>query len=68
MTRSLILTVLGSNEDMALMNLSILGVKPWLYDPPLQPEILDAHEEVWHDFHTYILDFQTFILIGGADS
>ena len=45
-TRNLMLALLSRDEDMALLNLSILADKPWLYDPPLKAEILDAHTEV----------------------
>jgi hypothetical protein len=59
-TRTYILFLLSNDSDMALMNLSILAGKPWLYDPPLQPEILDAHAEVYAAFCGDFFSFSPF--------
>lgn len=38
--------IMDDDEQMALMNLSILREKPALYRPPLSPEIMGTHEEI----------------------
>eukprot|EP01041_Mallomonas_annulata_P002658 gene2658-5214_t len=55
--RRLFVELLDNEEDMALMNLSILYKKPTLYDLPLRPEILGTHEEIETLVESYLLDY-----------
>lgn len=48
--------MLENEEDMALMNLTKLHESPALYDPPLKPEILEAHEQFELLFEAYLQD------------
>eukprot|EP00600_Ochromonadales_sp_CCMP1393_P000073 CAMPEP_0174982286 /NCGR_PEP_ID=MMETSP0004_2-20121128/16409_1 /TAXON_ID=420556 /ORGANISM="Ochromonas sp., Strain CCMP1393" /LENGTH=824 /DNA_ID=CAMNT_0016234221 /DNA_START=61 /DNA_END=2535 /DNA_ORIENTATION=+ len=44
------------DEDMALMNLSVLKYKPKLYHYPLVPEILTKHDEMEELLESYLID------------
>ena len=56
-----LLILLENEEDMALLNLSLLSDDPSLYDLPLRPEILDAHAEVELIVESYLNNLNEII-------
>lgn len=50
------------DEEMALMNLSILRNDPSLYRFPLVPEILSTHDEIEELVESYLIDFNSLEL------
>ena len=46
----------GPPESMALMNLTKLGEDPSLYQRPLQPKLLAAHEEIEELLEAYLVE------------
>jgi Mg2+ and Co2+ transporter CorA len=57
--RRLLLDLLESDDDLALMNLSLLKEKPGLYRRPLESEIINSHEEVTVMVESYLMDYNT---------
>jgi hypothetical protein len=51
--------VMDDDEQMALMNLSILREKPALYRPPLSSEIMGTHEEIEVPVSSLLLPLMT---------
>ena len=51
--------LVDNDDDVALMNLSLLKEKPNLYIKPLQPEICNAHEELSILIESYMMDYNT---------
>ena len=47
------------DEEMALMNLTVLKEDPSLYRFPLVPEILGRHDEIEELTESYLFDFNT---------
>eukprot|EP01042_Synura_sphagnicola_P004810 gene4810-6123_t len=58
--------LIENDQDMALMNLTVLRDNPTLYRSPLSPEVLAAHEEVEEMLQSYVMDFNS--LYGKLDS
>jgi hypothetical protein len=57
--RRLFKDLVDNDDDVALMNLSLLKEKPNLYIKPLQPEICNAHEELSILIESYLMDYNT---------
>eukprot|EP00605_Chrysophyceae_sp_TOSAG23-4_P000341 GSChrysophyteH1.ASY1.ANO1.388.1 assembled CDS len=51
--------VVHDDEAMALMNLSLLRMKPKLYEFPLTKEILGTHEEIEELLEAYLNDYNS---------
>jgi hypothetical protein len=51
--------LIEDDEGLALMNLTILKSSPKLYQSPLQPDIMVAHEEVEELLEAYLMDFNS---------
>ena len=55
----LIRDLLGNDEDLALMNLSLLKENQILYSKPLVPEIMNCKDDVSDMLESYLLDYNT---------
>lgn len=53
------------DEEMALMNLSLLRQKPHLYRLPLVSEILSRHDDIEELIESYLIDFNALELKAG---
>jgi magnesium transporter len=54
--RNTLVELTEDDEEMALMNLSVLKLKPTLYRLPLSPEILATHDRVEELLETHLID------------
>jgi len=57
--RRLFKDLVDNDDDVALLNVSLLKEKPNLYIKPLQPEICNAHEELSILIESYLMDYNT---------
>lgn len=57
--RRLFKDLINSDDDVALMNLSLLKERPNLYNKPLSPDILNSHEEITILVESYLMDYNT---------
>jgi len=51
--------IVENDEDMALMNLSLLRNKPTMYKYPLTKELLGTHEEIEELLENYLNDYKS---------
>jgi hypothetical protein len=58
-TRNVLLHLTEDEDQLALMNLSILRTRPSYYAYPLVSEILATHEEVEELLESHCLDFNS---------
>lgn len=61
-SRNALQALTEDDEEMALMNLSLLKRRPYLYRFPLVPEILSSHDEIEELIESYLIDFNTLEL------
>jgi len=57
--RQLISELSEDEEEMSLMNLSLLQIKPGLYQIPLSSELVDAHDNIEELLESHLIDFST---------
>jgi C4-dicarboxylate-specific signal transduction histidine kinase len=56
-SRQALQEITEDDEEMALMNLTLLRNKPKLYRFPLIPEIVSRHDEIEELVESYLMDF-----------
>eukprot|EP00602_Paraphysomonas_sp_CaronLab_P002902 CAMPEP_0185029866 /NCGR_PEP_ID=MMETSP1103-20130426/16469_1 /TAXON_ID=36769 /ORGANISM="Paraphysomonas bandaiensis, Strain Caron Lab Isolate" /LENGTH=334 /DNA_ID=CAMNT_0027564779 /DNA_START=17 /DNA_END=1018 /DNA_ORIENTATION=- len=59
--KQIIEELMEDDEEMALMNLSVLKSEPDLYRSPLSPKMMETHEEIEALLDSYLMDYNALI-------